>query len=136
MDRFGVPCDKVCGAIIKNGKEDIGSHENKFHRWSSYAQKQAVNTAHPCDRPLRNSQGWCTKTPGNQQSLVTHAHNEHDFRGDSRHLDTPWIHLTNSQHAWYETRIVFERRRLPNGEFPEEDKARQKELKDERFPDA
>ncbi|KAI1124748.1 hypothetical protein F5Y10DRAFT_268815 [Nemania abortiva] len=143
-DRHGAATTHDCGATMKNQRANINSHINKIHNPNSrYATSQAsFSAAHglgqlTCDRPKRDGTGWCTRTRAGLHSLVSHAREEHGFRGNSSSLTTPWQGLTNEQRAWYQVRVDLELRRQQNGGvYTPEDAALNNQFMLESFPNA
>ncbi|KAI3321102.1 hypothetical protein HD806DRAFT_212997 [Xylariaceae sp. AK1471] len=113
-DYKGVPILHICGQIILNKKSCIGSHISKCHNTAvtAYTRSQASYTRHQnqpvfiCDRPGMHG-GWCYDSRNGGHSLRAHAQNDHDYKGESRHLKKPWANLTSNQQSWYNVRVGF-----------------------------
>ncbi|TGJ80603.1 hypothetical protein E0Z10_g8161 [Xylaria hypoxylon] len=144
MDRHGKPTNTECGNTMKNEKHHIRSHLNKLHNPDSkYAKSQAsfakANELPQlrCDRPRLDGKGWCTRARSGQHSLVEHAHRDHEFRGKSDSLFTPWKDLSDKQRAYYLERIDLKKRYEQNGSvYNPEDETLRKRFEKEKFPDA
>ncbi|KAI1118626.1 hypothetical protein F5Y14DRAFT_399191 [Nemania sp. NC0429] len=142
MDRHGVPILHQCGSIMNNTARSIKSHIHKLHRKDGAYNKAQASYAKShdhavlvCDRPLLDGTGWCTVERNGLHSLVEHARKDHQLKGSSESLTTPWGELTDAQRNYYLVRVDLEVRcRDRKGTYTPEDAALREQFKREQIP--
>ncbi|KAI1175214.1 hypothetical protein F4777DRAFT_340335 [Nemania sp. FL0916] len=142
LDRHGTFRVTTCGASMANKPESISSHVHKIHsRNSSYHRSQAeyakLHNDRPfvCMRPKLDGSGVCKVRRTGWHSFVTHAHADHNFKGNSASLTIPWAELSDDYKAYWHDRIDLEKRRLQNGGiYTPEDDALSQRFSTERCP--